>query len=194
MFSARAPGAVRPVVRCQVRPSGEVQITAWVVPPATASPAARNPSAVLVTTQTWSPGSCGSMPCVAARVQARPFGLVQMACDPIASQPPGPPASSPAVYPSAGCPPPGACTGASCQLAPPVADTKNCWRATPPLACAPTATIVLPEETTRLTVWKTPRACWPAYVPRVAVTRPDCWAPVPVVPFWLDSSGPSFGP
>src|SRR5580658_4475531 len=89
MFSARAPDAVRSVVRCQVRPSGEVQITAWVVPPAAVSPAARYPSAVLVTTQTWSPGSCGSMPCVAARVQVRPFGLVQVACEPIASQPPG---------------------------------------------------------------------------------------------------------
>ena len=31
------------------------------------------------------------MPCVAARVQDRPFGLVQMACGPTASQPPGPP-------------------------------------------------------------------------------------------------------
>ena len=33
------------------------------------------------------------MPCVAARVQDRPSGLVQMACGPTASQPPGPPAS-----------------------------------------------------------------------------------------------------
>src|SRR5580693_7418750 len=163
MFSARPPGAVRPVVRCQVRPLGEVQTTAWVVPPpAGASPAARNPSAVLVTTHTWSPGDCGSMLWVAARVQVSPLGLVQVACWPIASQPPGPPASRPAVYPSEGCPPPAACTGASCQVAPPLADTKNCWRAMSSLVWEPAATIVLPEETTRLIVWKTPRACWPA--------------------------------
>jgi hypothetical protein len=62
MFWAVSPGAASPscaaVIRCQVTPSAEVQITAWVAPrPACPSPAARNPAAVLVITHTASPGS-----------------------------------------------------------------------------------------------------------------------------------------
>ncbi len=107
-----SPGPARPswaaVWRCQVRPSREVHRTAWVAPwPAGARPAARKPCAVLFSTHIWSPGSCGVMPWVAARVQVVPSGLVQMACGPTASQPPGPPASRAAGYPSGGCPPPG---------------------------------------------------------------------------------------
>ena len=107
MFSTDSPGAARPswaaVPRRQVMPSREVQMTAWValraadparVPGLTAVPAARKPPAVLVITHTESPGSCGLIPWVAARVQVRPVGLVQMACGPTATQPPGPPASS----------------------------------------------------------------------------------------------------
>ena len=84
-----------------------------------------------------------------------------MACGPIAAQPPGPPASSEAWYPSGAWPPPGACTGASRQVAPPLVDTKNCWRTRPSLVCEPIVTIVFPEATMRLMVWKTPRCCCP---------------------------------
>src|ERR1700684_3483875 len=85
------------VLRCQVKPSGEVQITACAVPPAAlACPAARNPVAVAVSTQTWSPGCCGAMPWVPTCVQDRPSVLVQMPCVPaveMATQPCGPPAT-----------------------------------------------------------------------------------------------------
>jgi hypothetical protein len=101
MFSAVSPGPASPscaaVIRCQVTPSRDVQITACVAPcfaPFTNPvPAARKPSAVFVITHTESPGSCGVIPWVAASVQVRPLGLVQMACGPTATQPPGPPAS-----------------------------------------------------------------------------------------------------
>ncbi len=107
MFWTVSPAAASPscaaVIRCQVRPSAEVQITAWVASrPAAPSPAARKPLAVLVITQTASPGSWGLMPWVAASVHDSPFWLVQMACGPTASQPPGPPASSVAGCPSGG--------------------------------------------------------------------------------------------
>ena len=111
MFSTVSPGLARPswaaVIRCQVTPSRDVQITACVClrprrcsrprgarARGGAAPAARKPSAVFVITHTESPGSCGLIPWVAARVQVRPVGLVQMACGPTATQPPGPPASS----------------------------------------------------------------------------------------------------
>src|SRR5580658_4176872 len=170
MFLTVSPAACRPscvaVIRCQVTPSAEVQITAWVAPaPAAPVPAARNPLAVLVTTNTESPGSWGVIPCVAARVQDSPFWLVQMACGPTATHPPGPPASSGAGCPRGGwtpVPPAMVRTGASCQLAPALDEVKNCWRTTPSLTCEPDATMVLPEATMRLIVWKTPRCCCPA--------------------------------
>src|SRR5580658_10885083 len=129
MLCTVSPGAASPscaaVFRCQVTPLREVQITACVVlPPAVATPAARNPSEVLFRTHMLSPASIGVMPWVAASVQVRPFGLVQMACGPTASQPAGPPASRAAGYPSAGWPPPSAVTGARRQVAPPLEDTK----------------------------------------------------------------------
>ena len=57
-------------------------------------PAASQPVAVRVSTPTWSPESVGVMPVVRASVHDVPSVLVQMACGPTASQPPGPPASS----------------------------------------------------------------------------------------------------
>ena len=98
MLCTVSPGPASPswaaVARCQVSPSREVQIAACVAwPPSAATPAARKPLDVLFSTHIPSPGSIGMMPCVAARVQDRPSGLVQMACGPTASQPPGPPAS-----------------------------------------------------------------------------------------------------
>src|ERR1700691_4891426 len=157
MFLTVSPAADSPscaaVIRCQVTPSAEVQITAWVAPrSAAADPAARNPLAVLVITHTESPGSWGLIPCVAARVQDSPFWLVQRACGPTATHPPGPPASSAAECPSGGwtpLPPVRVWTGASCQLAPASDEVKNCWRTTPPLTCEPIAPIVLPEARMR---------------------------------------------
>ena len=66
-----------------------------------------------------------------------------------------------AWYPGGGWLPPGAWTRAGCQDAPPLADTKNCWRAMPSPGCPPVVTIVLPKPTMRLIVWKTPRSCCP---------------------------------
>src|SRR5580704_18481554 len=149
------------VSRCQVTPLRDVHSTACGLPLASLEPAARKPCAVLVTTHTESPGSCGLIPFVEARVQDVPSGLVQTARGPTATQPPGPPASSVAACPRAAWPPPGAWTGARRQLAPPLTETKNCWRTSPPLVCEPIVTMVWHEATTRLTVWNTPRSCWP---------------------------------
>jgi hypothetical protein len=57
MLATLSPGLASPscaaVIRCQVTPSRDVQITACVWPPfASPWPAARNPSAVLVSTKT----------------------------------------------------------------------------------------------------------------------------------------------
>src|SRR5215472_4904696 len=98
MFCTVSPGPASPscaaVFRCQVVPSREVQITACVAWfPSAATPAARNPLDVLFSTHIASPFSIGVMPLVDANVQDWPLGLVQMACGPTASQPPGPPAS-----------------------------------------------------------------------------------------------------
>ena len=98
MLCTVSPGPASPscaaVLRCQVRPLREVQITACVAwPEVAATPAARKPLDVLFSTHIPSPGSIGVMPWVAASVQDRPSGLVQMACAPTASQPAGPPAS-----------------------------------------------------------------------------------------------------
>src|SRR5580692_8615401 len=98
MLCTVSPGPASPscaaVLRCQVTPSREVQITACVAwLPVAAAPAARNPSDVLFSTHIASPFSIGVMPWVDASVQDRPFLLVQMACGPTASQPAGPPAS-----------------------------------------------------------------------------------------------------
>ncbi len=98
-------------------------------PGAWARPAARNPPEVAVRTNTWSPGCCVVIPWVAASVQDSPSRLVQMAFCPVASQPRGPAASRVAAYPRRAWPPPGARTAASFQVAPPSAETKNCWRA-----------------------------------------------------------------
>src|SRR5580692_5030158 len=179
MLCTVSPGPASPscaaVLRCQVTPSREVQITACVAwLPVAAAPAARNPSDVLFSTHIASPFSIGVMPWVDASVQDRPFLLVQMACGPTASQPTGPPASRAAGCPSGAWtpwPPPGALTGARRQEAPPLTDTKNCWRTTPSLVWEPIVTMVFPEATTRFTVWKTPRCCCPGYMPMVSA---DC--------------------
>src|SRR5580692_9574798 len=154
MLCTVSPGPASPscaaVLRCQVTPSREVQITACVAwLPVAAMPAARNPSDVLFSTHIASPFSIGVMPWVDASVQDRPFLLVQMACGPTA----------------------GALTGARRQEAPPLTDTKNCWRTTPSLVWEPIGTMVFPEATTRFTVWKTPRCCCPGYMPMVSA---DC--------------------
>src|SRR3984885_7875129 len=140
MLCTVSPGPASPscaaVLRCQRTPSREVQITAcggWV--PSAPTPAAMNPSDVLFSTHIASPVSIGVMPVVDASVQDWPFGLVQIDCGPTASQPPGPPASRAAGYPSAAwtfCPP-AAYTGARRPEAPPLAGTKNRRRATPSL-------------------------------------------------------------
>src|SRR5580704_15504981 len=173
-----SPGPASPscaaVFRCQVTPSREVQITAWVAWfPSAATPAARKPPDVLFSTHMASPVSIGVMPLVDASVQAWPFGLVQMACGPTASQPRGPPASRAAGYPSGAWTfgPPAAYTGARRQEAPPLAETKNCWRTTPSLVWEPIVTMVFPEATMRFTVWKTPRCCCPGYM---AMVSADC--------------------
>ena len=70
MFRTVSPGPASPscaaVIRCQVTPSRDVQITAcavpWLAPFAAPVPAARKPSAVFVITHTESPGSCGLIP------------------------------------------------------------------------------------------------------------------------------------
>src|ERR1700759_1681377 len=147
MLGTVSPGPARPscaaVIRCQVRPSREVQMTACAAcPGAVATPAARKPVEVLFSTHMSSPEAIGVMPCVAASVQVSPVPEVQVACGPTASQPPGPPASRAAGEPSAACPPPGAGVGPPRQEAPPSADTKNCCRTTPSLACEPMATMV----------------------------------------------------
>src|ERR1700683_814169 len=105
MLCTVSPGPASPscaaVLRCQVTPSREVQITACVVwLPVAATPAARNPSDVLFSTHIASPFSIGAMPWVDASVQDRPFLLVQMACGPTASQPAGPPANRAAGPPA----------------------------------------------------------------------------------------------
>src|SRR6516162_2870329 len=139
MLCTVSPGPASPscaaVLRCQFTPFREVQITACVAWfPLAAAPAATNPTDVLFSTHIPSPGSIGVMPRAAASVQDKPFGLVQMACGPTASQPAGPPAIRAAGCPSGGGPPPSACTGASRQVAPPLAEVKNCCRTTPSLA------------------------------------------------------------
>ena len=156
------------VIRCHVMPSCETHTRPWFPPPAAWPwPPATNPVEVLVRTKTWSPGSRGSIPCVAASVHDRPFWLVQITCGPHASQPVGPAAIRSAMNPTGGSPPPGNWTGARCQVAPPSEDTKNCWRATPLLVSEPVVTIVLPHAAIRSIVWKTPRCCCPWYVGRV---------------------------
>src|ERR1700685_3484105 len=161
MASTVSPGPASPscaaVSRCQVTPLRDVHSTACGFPPASVEPAARKPLAGLVATHTQAPGSCGLIPLVEARVQDVPSGLVQMACGPTATQPPGPPASSVAGCRRAAWPPLRVRTGARCQLAPPLTETKNCWRTRPPLVCEPIVTMVWPEATTRLMVWNTPR-------------------------------------
>src|SRR6516165_12279517 len=129
MLCTVSPGPASPscaaVFRCQVTPSREVQIAACVAWfPSAATPAARNPTDVLFSTHIPSPGSIGVMPLVDASVQDKPLGLAQMACGPTASQPAGPPAIRAAGWPSGGGPPPSARTGASRQVAPPLAEVK----------------------------------------------------------------------
>src|ERR1700722_19801506 len=205
MLCTVSPGPASPscaaVLRCQLTPLREVQITACVAwCPAAPTPAAMNPSDVLFSTHIASPVSIGVMPLVDASVQDWPFGLVQIDCGPTASQPPGPPASRAAGYPSGAwtfCPLPAAYSGARRQVAPPLAETKNCCRTTPSLVCEPIVTMVFPEATMRFTVWKTPRCCCPGYMPMVSA---DCaagpWFPSFGAWFacWFELSWPNFGP
>ncbi len=144
------------VTRVQWRPSRDVQITP--VASAVFWPAASQPLAVRVSKVTWSPESVGVMPVVAASVQDWASWLVQMACGPTASQPPGPPARSCAGCPGAGSPPWAPRTAASCQVLPASVETKNWPRVRSPPAWLPTATTVLPTLATRVRVWNTP---WP---------------------------------
>ena len=169
MLCTASPAPARPrpaaVIRCQVRPSRDVQITACVPPPAAFPlPAARKPAAVLVITHTESPGSWGDTPWVDASVHDVPSGLVQMACGPIASHPARAAGQQRRLMAERHLDPftsAAACSGARRQVLPPSDETKNCWRTRPSLVCEPRATIVPPEATTRLRVWKTPRCCWP---------------------------------
>src|SRR5581483_1532631 len=135
------------ICRCQFRPSGEIHTTPWLC---ASEPPARKPVAVLVTTQTWSPGTWLT-PCAAASFHDLPSWLVQIACGPTASQPPGPPASSGANAP--GLP----WTGASCQLVPPSLETKNCWLVLEPTVRCAVATSVFPDATMRFSDSNTPR-------------------------------------
>ena len=126
----RAAGAARPSVRCQCRPSGDVQITA--VPSAGFCPAARKPLPVAVRTESWSPASDGTMLADEASVHDWPVALVQVASGPTASQPCGPRATSWAACPGDGAPPPGATTAATSQVLPLSWDTKNWARGMSP--------------------------------------------------------------
>src|ERR1700683_4447638 len=99
-----------------------------------------NPSDVLFSTHISSPVRIGVMPVVDASVQDWPFGLVQIACGPTASPPPGPPARRAAGYPGGAgtfCPLPAVYSGARRQVAPPLAETKNCCLTTPSLVWVP---------------------------------------------------------
>src|ERR1700733_9259685 len=152
------------LIRCQVSPFGEVHMTGLRSPSSpcgTLFPTAMKPWLVPARPCTWSPGCSGKVP--AAWVQVVPFGLVQYAPLPSATQPCGPcamncggTAADVADTDEAdnGAGPLAGRTVASFQVRPPLADTRNSVLGTHCPISAPAAITVPEYSATALMDWK----------------------------------------